>query len=214
MFSKYLRDYFAGDKGGGTPPSRSPRGTPASSGSKGKRPMSPPSGYRASSLGTPPTGSSRPSATPPPPPPLKEEKGASSKPSRSPSVGLYVRSSSEQAEGEASSLALTLMRGPVTLEDRRLLAPLPREDLEKKVVLYLMKAYWNSRVDEFKKSDEYQQDVAKVAIPFLEYGFNACKEQFLAQGYPPSGEEPSFLDVKIALVQAPNLFANPPTPAE
>ncbi|KAL0379230.1 UNVERIFIED_CONTAM: hypothetical protein Sradi_3228500 [Sesamum radiatum] len=39
-----------------------------------------------------------------------------------------------------------------------------------------LKAYWASKVDEFKKSDEYQQEVAKVAIPFLEYGFNACKD--------------------------------------
>ncbi|KAL0462878.1 UNVERIFIED_CONTAM: hypothetical protein Slati_0175400 [Sesamum latifolium] len=119
MFSKYFRDYSAGEKGGATPP-RSPRGTPASSGSKGKRPMSPPAGItfegpakrtRASSLGTPPTGSSRPSATLPPPPPPKEEKGISSRPSRSSSGGLYVRSSSEQNEGDAFSLALTLMRG-------------------------------------------------------------------------------------------------------
>ncbi|KAL0463076.1 UNVERIFIED_CONTAM: hypothetical protein Slati_0195200 [Sesamum latifolium] len=70
--------------------------------------MSPPVGIasegptkrtRASALGTPPTGSSRPSATPPPPPPLKEERGVSSRPSRASSGGLYVRSSSEQDEG-------------------------------------------------------------------------------------------------------------------
>ncbi|KAL0433679.1 UNVERIFIED_CONTAM: hypothetical protein Slati_2702200 [Sesamum latifolium] len=47
-----------------------------------------------------------------------------------------------------------------------------------------LQAYWASKVDEFKKSDEYQQEVAKVAIPFLEYGFNAYKDQFSAQGYP------------------------------
>ncbi|KAL0345834.1 UNVERIFIED_CONTAM: hypothetical protein Sradi_4414700 [Sesamum radiatum] len=49
-----------------------------------------------------------------------------------------------------------------------------------------LKLYWANQVDEFKKSYEYQQEVAKVAIPFLEYGFNACKEQFMAQEYPPS----------------------------
>ncbi|KAL0413198.1 UNVERIFIED_CONTAM: hypothetical protein Sradi_1521500 [Sesamum radiatum] len=43
-----------------------------------------------------------------------------------------------------------------------------------------VKAYWASRVDEFKKSDECQQEVAKNAIPFPEYGFNACKDQFMA----------------------------------
>ncbi|KAL0439419.1 UNVERIFIED_CONTAM: hypothetical protein Slati_2424900 [Sesamum latifolium] len=60
---KYLRDYATGEHGGGTPPSRSPRGTPASSGSKGKRPVSPSLGVilggpskrtRASSLVPPP----------------------------------------------------------------------------------------------------------------------------------------------------------------
>ncbi|KAL0416461.1 UNVERIFIED_CONTAM: hypothetical protein Slati_3478000 [Sesamum latifolium] len=98
------------EKGGGASSSRSPKGTPFSSGSKGKRPISPPGGItsegpakrtRASSLGTPPTGSSKPSATPPPPPPIKEEKWVSSRPSRSSSGGL--------------------------------------EDLERKTVLYLMK---------------------------------------------------------------------------
>ncbi|KAL0293930.1 UNVERIFIED_CONTAM: hypothetical protein Sradi_6912900 [Sesamum radiatum] len=36
-------------------------------------------------------------------------------------------------------------------------------------------AYWASRVDEFKKSDEYQQE---VAIPFLEYGLMFAKINF------------------------------------
>ncbi|KAL0293185.1 UNVERIFIED_CONTAM: hypothetical protein Sradi_6952300 [Sesamum radiatum] len=92
MFSKYFWDYAIGERGGNTPPARSPKGTPASSGSIGKRPISPPVGapsegpakrIRTSSLGTPPSGSSRPSATPPPPPPFKEEKGISPQPSRS-----------------------------------------------------------------------------------------------------------------------------------
>ncbi|KAL0421053.1 UNVERIFIED_CONTAM: hypothetical protein Slati_3128200 [Sesamum latifolium] len=72
---------------------------------------------RASSLGTPPISSSKPSVTPPPPPPsTKEEKGVSSRPSRSFSGGLYIRSSFTQEEGEASSLAVSLMRGVVTPE--------------------------------------------------------------------------------------------------
>ncbi|KAL0455943.1 UNVERIFIED_CONTAM: hypothetical protein Slati_0933500 [Sesamum latifolium] len=122
MFTKYFRDYAAGERGGSTPPARSPKGTPASSGSKGKRPMSPPAGVtsegpskriRASSLGTPPTGSSKPSATPPPPPPIKEEKGVlfSAIPLFLGGGGLYVRSSFAQDEGEVSSMALSLMRG-------------------------------------------------------------------------------------------------------
>ncbi|KAL0445045.1 UNVERIFIED_CONTAM: hypothetical protein Slati_2227200 [Sesamum latifolium] len=124
MFKKYLCDYA----GGGTPPPRSPRGTPASNRSKGKRSVSPPPGVtpggpakrtRASSLGTPPTSSSKPSSTPPPHPSLKEEKGVPSRPSRASSDILYSRQSLEQDEEEASSLALTLMRGVVTPKDRR-----------------------------------------------------------------------------------------------
>ncbi|KAL0303221.1 UNVERIFIED_CONTAM: hypothetical protein Sradi_6190200 [Sesamum radiatum] len=55
-----------------------------------KRPISPPAMVtsegpakrtRASSQGTPPTGSSKRSATQPPLPPIKEEKGVSSRPS-------------------------------------------------------------------------------------------------------------------------------------
>ncbi|KAL0402105.1 UNVERIFIED_CONTAM: hypothetical protein Slati_4240400 [Sesamum latifolium] len=63
-----------------------------------------------------------------------------------------------------------------------------------------LEAYWASREDEFKKSNEYQEEVAKIAIPLFEYGFNACKDQFLVQGYAPAGEEPSFLDVKTVLL--------------
>ncbi|KAL0290211.1 UNVERIFIED_CONTAM: hypothetical protein Sradi_7054900 [Sesamum radiatum] len=40
MFNKYFRDYAEREKGGNTPPGRSPKGTPASSSSKGKRPLS------------------------------------------------------------------------------------------------------------------------------------------------------------------------------
>ncbi|KAL0445723.1 UNVERIFIED_CONTAM: hypothetical protein Slati_1700200 [Sesamum latifolium] len=135
MFSKYFRDYAEKEKGGNTPPGRSPKGTPTSSSSKGKRPMSPPIGTplegpakrtRASSLETSPVSSSKPSANPLPPPLLKEEKGAPPRSSRSSSGGLYARSSFPQDEGEASSLAISLMRGVVTPEDRRLLAPLGR----------------------------------------------------------------------------------------
>ncbi|KAL0444714.1 UNVERIFIED_CONTAM: hypothetical protein Slati_2194100 [Sesamum latifolium] len=68
-------DYAEREKGGNNPPGRSPKRTPASSSSKGKRPMSHPTGTppegpakrtRASSLGTPPVSSSKPSVTPPP----------------------------------------------------------------------------------------------------------------------------------------------------
>ncbi|KAL0431964.1 UNVERIFIED_CONTAM: RNA-directed DNA polymerase [Sesamum radiatum] len=65
-----------------------------------------------------------------------------------------------------------------------------------------------------REHELYAKEVAKVAIPFLEYGFNDCKDQFLAQGYPPAGEELYFLDLQAAFLQAPNPFANPPTPME
>ncbi|KAL0329136.1 UNVERIFIED_CONTAM: hypothetical protein Sradi_4900300 [Sesamum radiatum] len=77
-----------------------------------------------------------------------------------------------------------------------------------------LEGYWASRVDGFKRSDEYRKKVVKIAIPFLDYSFKACKGQFLAQGYPPTGEEPSFLDIGVAMVNAPNPFASPPTPME
>ncbi|KAL0361930.1 UNVERIFIED_CONTAM: hypothetical protein Sradi_3877500 [Sesamum radiatum] len=44
IFSKYFREYAERGKGGSTPSGRSPKGTPASSSSRGKRPMSPPTG--------------------------------------------------------------------------------------------------------------------------------------------------------------------------
>ncbi|KAL0447818.1 UNVERIFIED_CONTAM: hypothetical protein Slati_1909700 [Sesamum latifolium] len=145
MFKKYFREQFEKEKGGNTPPPS--RGASAPSASKGKRSMSPSRGMpsdgpvkraRASSTGTPPISSSRPSVPSPPPPPSREEKGV---PPRSPrsSGGLYTYSSFSQEEGEASSLALSLMRGVVTPEDRRLQNPLGREDLERNAILFFLK---------------------------------------------------------------------------
>ncbi|KAL0462786.1 UNVERIFIED_CONTAM: hypothetical protein Slati_0166200 [Sesamum latifolium] len=112
----------------GTPLPRVRQRNPASSSSKGKRPMSPPSRMpnegpakrtRTSSLGTPPISSSKHSVTPPPPPPppTKEEKGVSS---RSPSLlgggggGFFSGCFSDAGGGDP--------------EDQRLLAPLGREE--------------------------------------------------------------------------------------
>ncbi|KAL0363920.1 UNVERIFIED_CONTAM: hypothetical protein Sangu_0489600 [Sesamum angustifolium] len=39
--------------------------------------------------------------------------------------------------------------------------------------------------------------MAKIAGLFLKYGFMACKEKFM-EGYPSTGEEPSFLNLKAA----------------
>ncbi|KAL0294403.1 UNVERIFIED_CONTAM: hypothetical protein Sradi_6889900 [Sesamum radiatum] len=61
-----------------------------------------------------------------------------------------------------------------------------------------LEAFWASKLDEYKKSEDFQKEVAQVAFPFVGYGFNACREQFLAHSPPPAGEEYSFLDVQIA----------------
>ncbi|KAK4406597.1 hypothetical protein Sango_0666200 [Sesamum angolense] len=281
MFSKYSRDYATGDRGEGISPSQSPRGTPASSSSKGKRSTSPSPGLtpgglakrtRASSLGTPPTRSSRSSSTLVHFPSSEEERGVPSKPSCIFSDSLYSRQAFDQEKEEGSSLALTLMRGVLTPEDRCFLAHWPRENLEKVASLHMMKAvfvcdalfsrsqatspipqsdaqrrkledkveclgvenaqlkeegcreatldfqhidegrnflegYWASRVVRLKKSDKYKEEMAKMAIPFLEYGFKAYKAQFLAQGYLPSEEEPSFLDIGMAMVDFERFIA-------
>ncbi|KAL0430672.1 UNVERIFIED_CONTAM: hypothetical protein Sradi_0693200 [Sesamum radiatum] len=152
MFSKYFRDYAEREKGGSTPPARLPKGTPVSSSLKGKRPMSPPTGTptegsakrtRASSLGTPPISSFKPSAIPPPPPPpppVKDDKGGFLS-----ALSLLLRGFVHSfflypGGGGGSSLAVSLMRGVVTPEDQHLLAPLGREDLERKTALYLLRA--------------------------------------------------------------------------
>ncbi|KAL0386272.1 UNVERIFIED_CONTAM: hypothetical protein Sradi_3021500 [Sesamum radiatum] len=85
MFSKYFQELSdkERERGGSKPASRSARGTPASSTSKGKRLMSPSEGApsegpakrtRGGSTGTPPAFSYKPSM-PSPPPPVKEENG-------------------------------------------------------------------------------------------------------------------------------------------
>ncbi|KAL0303339.1 UNVERIFIED_CONTAM: hypothetical protein Sradi_6202000 [Sesamum radiatum] len=72
-----------------------------------------------------------------------------------------------------------------------------------------LEVFWASKLDEYKKSEDFQKEVAQVAFPFVGYGFNACKEQFLAHRPPPAGEEFSFLDVQIAYANAPDPFAKP-----
>ncbi|KAL2234205.1 UNVERIFIED_CONTAM: hypothetical protein Sindi_1152700, partial [Sesamum indicum] len=49
---------------------------------------------------------------------------------------------------------------------------------------------------------------------YFEHGFMACKEQFKAHGYPPSGEEPSFLAIATAMKNAPDPFLDVPAPEE
>ncbi|KAL0291559.1 UNVERIFIED_CONTAM: hypothetical protein Scaly_2632000 [Sesamum calycinum] len=80
-------------------------------------------------------------------------------------------------------------------------------------VRHFLEGYWASCIKEFKKFDEYQREVAKIAIAILDYGFKDCKKQFAAQGYAPAGEEPSFLDIGVAMVNDPNPFVNPTTPS-
>ncbi|KAL0411583.1 UNVERIFIED_CONTAM: hypothetical protein Slati_3748000 [Sesamum latifolium] len=70
-----------------------------------------------------------------------------------------------------------------------------------------LKAFWASKMDEYKKSEDFQKEVAQVAFPFVGYRFNACKEQFLTHRPPPAGEEFSFLDVQITYDNVPDPFA-------
>ncbi|KAL0420851.1 UNVERIFIED_CONTAM: hypothetical protein Slati_3108000 [Sesamum latifolium] len=77
-----------------------------------------------------------------------------------------------------------------------------------------LKAFWASKVDEYKKSEDFQKEVVRVAFPFVGYGFNACKEQFLTHRPPRAGEEFSFLDVQIAYDNVPDPFAGPSAPGK
>ncbi|KAL0386257.1 UNVERIFIED_CONTAM: hypothetical protein Sradi_3020000 [Sesamum radiatum] len=78
----------------------------------------------------------------------------------------------------------------------------------------LLEACWASRLAEHKRSDAYQKEVALVAGPFLRFGFEACRQQFLAQGYPPTGKDTSFLVFEVELHSAPDPFAQPVTAVE
>ncbi|KAL0454711.1 UNVERIFIED_CONTAM: hypothetical protein Slati_0810300 [Sesamum latifolium] len=107
MFGKLLRNQ-SGNCRGGTPPPRSPRGTPSSSESKGKRPTSASLGTalggsskksRMSSLSTPPSSSTKPSSGLFPPPPLKDKRGVPLKYSRAPSGCLHTLHSLEAERG-------------------------------------------------------------------------------------------------------------------
>ncbi|KAL0461387.1 UNVERIFIED_CONTAM: hypothetical protein Slati_0026300 [Sesamum latifolium] len=52
------------------------------------------------------------------------------------------------------------------------------------------------------------KQVALVAGPFLRFAFEACRQQFLAQGYPPTGEDTSFLNFEAVLHSVPNLLSS------
>ncbi|KAL0387622.1 UNVERIFIED_CONTAM: hypothetical protein Sradi_2644000 [Sesamum radiatum] len=70
-------------------------------------------------------------------------------------------------------------------------------------------AYWVSHLSEFKKFEDYKREVALVAGPFLRFAFKACRQQFLAHGYPPAGEEVAFLNFNLVLDIAPDPFGQP-----
>ncbi|KAL0462272.1 UNVERIFIED_CONTAM: hypothetical protein Slati_0114800 [Sesamum latifolium] len=73
----------------------------------------------------------------------------------------------------------------------------------------LLEACLASRLAEHKKSDAYQKEVALVAGPFLRFAFEAWRKQFLAHGYPPAGQDTSFLNFELLLDTAPDPFAKP-----
>ncbi|KAL0440286.1 UNVERIFIED_CONTAM: hypothetical protein Slati_2511600 [Sesamum latifolium] len=117
-FGKLLRNQ-SGNRGGGTPPPRSPRETPPPHDSKGKRPATaPPSatlgGSSEKSRPAPkylPSGSSRPSLGLPPPPPVKDERGVPLRTSLASSDSLHSFSTLEAERGGNLSLVQSLMRG-------------------------------------------------------------------------------------------------------
>ncbi|KAL0453735.1 UNVERIFIED_CONTAM: hypothetical protein Slati_1351600 [Sesamum latifolium] len=50
-----------------------------------------------------------------------------------------------------------------------------------------LESYWESRLLVYQKSEEFWGTVPKIAAIFLQYDFQSCQEQFVAQGYPPPG---------------------------
>ncbi|KAL0349717.1 UNVERIFIED_CONTAM: hypothetical protein Sradi_4120900 [Sesamum radiatum] len=136
MFGKLLRNHSRG-RGGGAPPSRSPRGTPSSE-SKGKRPASPSprvalggssKKWRMSSLSTPPSSSKKHLLGHPHLPILTDERGVPLKYSRAPSNCLHSPQSLEIEKGGNLSLVGNLMRGAILFE-RLIVAgtPVPGRD--------------------------------------------------------------------------------------
>ncbi|KAL0355720.1 UNVERIFIED_CONTAM: hypothetical protein Sradi_4018900 [Sesamum radiatum] len=39
-----------------------------------------------------------------------------------------------------------------------------------------LEAYWANKIAEYKKSDDFQKEVAQVAFPFMGYGFNCLRQ--------------------------------------
>ncbi|KAL0313344.1 UNVERIFIED_CONTAM: hypothetical protein Sradi_5733700 [Sesamum radiatum] len=78
----------------------------------------------------------------------------------------------------------------------------------------LLEACWASHFAEHKKSDAYQKEVTLVAGPFLCFAFEACRQQFLAHGYPLAGEDTSFLNCEAVLHTVPDPFAQSITAVE
>ncbi|KAL0306959.1 UNVERIFIED_CONTAM: hypothetical protein Sradi_6113200 [Sesamum radiatum] len=77
-----------------------------------------------------------------------------------------------------------------------------------------LEACWASRLASYKKSEDYKREVTLVSGPYLRLAFEACRQQFIAQGYPPVGEDTSFLNFELVLDTAPDLFARSAHTAE
>ncbi|KAL0300434.1 UNVERIFIED_CONTAM: Copia protein [Sesamum calycinum] len=75
-------------------------------------------------------------------------------------------------------------------------------------------AYWASRFLEYQNSREYKKEVALIAGPYLRFAFRACRQQFIAQGYPLSGEDTDFLNFDLVLDTAPYPFDKPVSTVE
>ncbi|KAL0447955.1 UNVERIFIED_CONTAM: hypothetical protein Slati_1923400 [Sesamum latifolium] len=77
-----------------------------------------------------------------------------------------------------------------------------------------LEACWASRLAEYKKYEDYKKEVVLVAGPYLRFAFEAYRQQCIAQGYPPVGEDTSFLNFNLVLGTAPDPFARPTTTTE
>ncbi|KAL0313328.1 UNVERIFIED_CONTAM: hypothetical protein Sradi_5732100 [Sesamum radiatum] len=70
-----------------------------------------------------------------------------------------------------------------------------------------LEAYWASLLASNKKSEDYKKDVALVAGPYLHFAFEACRQQFIVQDYPPAGEDMSSINFELAPDTSPDPFA-------
>ncbi|KAL0462746.1 UNVERIFIED_CONTAM: hypothetical protein Slati_0162200 [Sesamum latifolium] len=62
---------------------------------------------------------------------------------------------------------------------------------------------WNSRLADFKKSEDFQRLLADSALKYYYHGYRTCAGQFVDAGYPPLTAPNDFLDIHAGLADAP-----------